>query len=158
MSLEDQKTLEVLPPPPPKLEPRNYWNTSGKGKEFFPTEPRPDSIPVMSKSGRIIQDPKDEWWINSAEHNYCFWSFLKSRSQPDGTMEPLLQSEIADLFGCSSTKIHFMLKEALDKLMAPENMKILQSLLEMTDEEPMNDSTPFGSFDDIELAKEEKDE
>ncbi len=45
-------------------------------------------------------------------------------------MEPLLQSEIAELFGCSSTKVHFMLKEALENLLQQENLEDLEELLE----------------------------
>jgi hypothetical protein len=160
MSSDDQKrrlsiverTLELS-----DFTPRNYWNTSGKNTEYFPTEPRMDSIPVFNKQGRVLQEPKDEWWINSKEHNYCFWSFIRSRSQPDGTMEPLLQSEIAELFGCSSTKVHFMLKEAMDKLMSDENMNILQNLMELVQAEPEDPNSAFGLMTNIAHSEEDDD-
>lgn len=121
---------------PEEFEARNYWNTVGIGKEFFPTEPRLDSIPIINKQGRVVQEPKDEWWINSKEHHYCFWSWIRANSEPDGTFEPQLQSDIARLFGCSSTKVHFMIKEAMDKLMTEENLKVLQDMLALTEDEP----------------------
>lgn len=57
-----------------------------------------------------------EWWINSKEHGYCFWKFLREKSSPDGVMEELVQSELAQLFGYSNTKTHFVLKEAIREL------------------------------------------
>lgn len=96
--------------------PRNYWNTSGKGKEYLPEETPLENIPEFTSDGRVSKEPKNPWWINSPEHHYCFWTYIDSISNPDGTMEPLLQADIAKLFGCSSTKVHFMLKEALDHL------------------------------------------
>lgn len=130
------RNLRLVKKPAKPAEPRNYWNTSGKNAEFFPTEPRADSIPVLNKHGRVIQEPADKWWINSKEHNYCFWSYIRSQSQPDGTMEPLLQSEIAKLFGCSSTKVHFMLRQAMKKLKSKPNRVILEALLELTQDDP----------------------
>ena len=148
-----QRTLDLS-----DLKSRNYWNTSGKNTEYFPTEPRMDSIPTFNKQGRILQEPKDAWWINSKDHQFCFWTFLKSRSQSDGTMEPLLQSEIAELFGCSSTKVHFMLKEAMDNLMSEENMKILQNLMELTQSEPEDHDSAFGLMTNIAHSSEEDDQ
>ena len=97
-------------------EPNNYWNTCGIDAEFLPDAPCTDSTPEVDESGRVTKEPKNPWWINSKDHHYCFWKYVHEKSQPNGTMEPLLQAEIAQLFGCSSTKIHFMLKEALAKL------------------------------------------
>lgn len=160
MSSDDQKkTLKIVEKELDitTLKARNYWNTSGKNKEYFPTEPRPESIPTFNKQGRVLQEPQDEWWINSKGHNFCFWSYLRDKSQPDGTMEPLLQSEIAELFGCSSTKVHFMLKEAMDKLMSEENMKILQNLLNLTEEEPQEHNVEILSIGSIEQLDEDED-
>ncbi len=156
MSSDDVKNTLKLINTPLDLEPRNYWNTSGVGREFFPTEPRSNSIPTFNKQGRVIAEPTDEWWINSEKHHFCFWTFVKERSQPDGTMEPLLQSEIADLFGCSSTKVHFMLKEAMDHLTSEENVNILQNLLELTVEDPEEEISPLSSI--VEMNKLEEDE
>lgn len=110
--------------------PNNYWNTCGKDKEFLPTSPCKDSVPTINDEGRVIQEPKNPWWINSEKDHYCFWKYIHEKSQPDGSMEPLLQSEIADLFGCSSTKVHFMLREAMQNLMKNTHLKELESLLE----------------------------
>jgi hypothetical protein len=155
MSSDDsQKTLSLIATPI-ELEPRNYFNTAGKNKEYFPTEPRPESIPTFNKQGRVIHEPADEWWINSEEHHFCFWEYLRKASQPDGTMEPLLQSEIADLFGCSSTKVHFMLKEAMDRLTSDENMQILQHLLELTVDESSEDSMNLSTLTELNQSDEQ---
>ena len=111
-----------------KNEPRNYWNTVGSKLENFPTNPRLESIPNFTKSGKILNEPKDPWWINSKKDNYCFWSYVRKHSNKNGYMEPLLQSEIAKLFGCSSTKIHFILKEALEELKNDDNIELLEKI------------------------------
>lgn len=146
MSSDDSKPQLALLTKPPELDlpPRNYWNTAGKNREYFPDFPRPESIPTLNKQGRVVTEPADEWWINSKEHQFCFWTYVREMSQIDGTMEPLLQSEIAKLFGCSSTKVHFMLKEAMERLMSQDNMKILQDLWELSSEEPTSDDTVHG--------------
>lgn len=100
------------------VKPRNYWNTCGKDRDSIPAEPCKDSIPQKDERGRITREPDNEWWIDSKEDNYCFWQWLARNSSPDGRMEPLQQNEIAKLFGCSPTKIHFIIKEAINKLKA----------------------------------------
>jgi hypothetical protein len=117
------------------LVPRNYWNTVGKDKEFFPEIPRPESIPEFDSKGKVLREPSDEWWINSKEDNYCFWSYVKNHSYPDGRMDPLLQADLANLFGCSGTKIHFMLKEALKNLLNIDNLEELKDLVDNSHEE-----------------------
>lgn len=56
------------------------------------------------------------WWVNSPEHGNCLWLYIKDKSGPDGSMSELVQSEIAALLGCSNTKTHFMLKQAMVEL------------------------------------------
>jgi hypothetical protein len=156
--MADETPKLTLITTPEDVEPRTYWNTSGKNREFYPTEPLPDSIPTFNKHGRVIQEPKNDWWINSKDHHFCFWTYLKDKSQPDGTMEPLLQSEIAKLMGCSITKLHFMLKEAMSHLMSDENMQILQDLDDLTEAEPVDEVQFSGSLDDMDELTSEDDE
>jgi hypothetical protein len=138
-----------------KTQPRNYWNTSGKDRQFMrsakdpdPTcEPEKQIVPcqkcqstdleitrvkgpafdvkcrtcsheMLGVHGRITKEPENEWWIDSPEHGYCFWKFIQDKSTPDGKMEPMQQNEIAKYFGCSATKIHFILKQAIAKIKA----------------------------------------
>ncbi len=61
-------------------------------------------------------DTKCPWWLNSKDHGYCFWKYLAEKSSPDGVMKELVQSELAELFGYSNTKTHFVLKQAVDEL------------------------------------------
>lgn len=137
-------------------ESRTYWNTVGKDKEFFPKKPRPNSIPETmikeTKEGSktiVVKEPEDEWWINSKKDKYCFWSYIKRNSHPDGKMEPLLQSEIAELFGCSSTKIHFILKEALENLIESDYLQGLEDLFEESQQDTEDLTNQSSLFNDI---------
>lgn len=66
------------------------------------------------------QDSKHEetcpWHINSPDHFNCLWIYIIDKSNPDGSMPELVQSEIANLLGWSNTKTHFMLKQAMAEL------------------------------------------
>lgn len=151
MSEGSKPDLKILQFKELPKESRTYWNTSGKDKEYFPKEPRPESIPTLNEAGKVVKEPEDEWWINSKKDKYCFWSYIKRNSHPDGKMEPLLQSEIAELFGCSSTKVHFILKEALENLLGSEHLQGLEDLFEesQADAEDMTDSTSVLNSVDI---------
>ena len=65
------------------------------------------------------------WWINSPEHQNCLWIYVLEKSGPDGSMPELAQAEMANLLGCSNTKVHFMLKQAMEELV--EALKIHQA-------------------------------
>lgn len=120
------------------VEPRNYWNTSGKGRDCFPDEPDPKSIPKYrikrDQKGKEISrsipvEPENPWWIDSEENQHDFWIWVNQRSLPDGRMEPLQQNEIAKYFGCSATKIHFIIKDAFVKLKANGSIYALMDYL-----------------------------
>jgi len=93
---------------------RNFWNTCPLKLDALPEE----ECELGQQSARARSDAKVpcEWSINSKEHNYCFWKWLRANSHKDGTMRPMMQSEIADQMGCSSTKVHFILKDGIKKL------------------------------------------
>lgn len=57
-----------------------------------------------------------DWYINSPKHFNCFWIYVIDKSNIDGSMPELVQSEIAQLLGWSNTKTHFMLKQAMVEL------------------------------------------
>jgi len=73
-------------------------------------------------------------------------------------MEPLLQSEIAKLMGCSITKLHFLLKEAMSNLVSDENLKTLQDLDDLTEQDPTEDMMFSGSLNDVDDSGEEEDD
>ncbi len=97
-------------------EVNNFWNTCPRKLEYMPTEHCEMGCPEKSKDNRVIRSPKCEWWINSPEHNYCFWKFIHDKSDTDGNMERLVQSDLAKLFGWSNAKTHATLKEAMEEL------------------------------------------
>lgn len=93
-----------------------FWNTCPRKLEYMPKETCSMGIPEKSKDNRVVKNPECSWWINSEANNYCFWSFIKDQSNPDGSMKELVQSEISKLFGWSSAKTHLMLKDAMEEL------------------------------------------
>lgn len=62
------------------------------------------------------QSIESPWWINSSDHHFCFWRYVKDKSDVNGVMRELVQSELAELFSWSNTKTHFMLKQAIEEL------------------------------------------
>lgn len=95
-------------------ESRNFWNTCYQNG--CTPEACEKRVPQKDENGKIQNDPECPWWIDSPEHNYDFWNFVRDRSDESGNMDFLYHYQIADYFGCSATKIHFILKEALEKL------------------------------------------
>lgn len=88
-----------------EIRPRSYWNTCGKHQDRFPCQ-------VCKNEEKI----GDGWSINSPEHNNCFWDWVRSRTFPDGFMNPLSQAETAKMMGCSPTSIHMIEKSAIEKI------------------------------------------
>lgn len=113
-SLSDD--LKLIKPKVLSKEKSSFWGCCPRKLDYLPDEHCSDGIPEKSKDNRIIKPPACKWWINSPKHNYCFWKFIKERSNPDGSMKELVQSDLAKLFGWSSAKTHTMLKEATDEL------------------------------------------
>lgn len=119
----------------------------------LPKEPCSLGHPTFFEDERIDMEPHCDWWIASKESNFCFWKYLQLHSEEDGSMKELLQSELAKLFGCSSTKIHFMLKEALT-----EFEKIVNENTILTDLDYEDDTIVELSIDDIEELNEMDEE
>lgn len=106
--------MKLLPPNQTEmLSKRNFWNSCPLRAGFFPDK--------ACSLGKAVVDTKDhskgcEWYINSERDNYCFWTWVRRVSDAEGFMEPLLQHEMSELLGTSSTKIHSMYKETLQKI------------------------------------------
>lgn len=115
------------------LEGRNFFNSCPQKFEYLPEAPCPHGQAQRDDNGKITKEPSCDWYIESERDNYCFWSFIRRRSDPDGNMLPMLQSEIAAMFGCSPTKIHFIIKDALQKL---KDNGYLEYLAELSDNIP----------------------
>lgn len=95
----------------------NFWKCCPLAKDYLPESACPAGEPTVNeKNGKIQDEPSCVWWINSKDHNYCFWRYIKDKSDENGMMKELVQSELADLFGWSNTKTHFMLKQAVEEL------------------------------------------
>lgn len=106
-----------------EVESNNFWNTCPLKLDSLPT--KPCGLGYESSKVKSNSIPSCPWWVNSKKHNYCFWRWVRDNSSEDGRMDPLLQNEIAKLFGCSSTKVHFILKEAMESLKNNEHLGVL---------------------------------
>lgn len=108
----------------------NFWNSCPLKKEYIPSKPCEHGKPEYSSSGRVVEEPQCPWWINSEKYCFCFWRYIQDNSKQDGSMRELLQSDLAQLFGCSTTKIHFLMKEAIEefaKLLKSQNVSLEDS-------------------------------
>lgn len=115
--MKDKPDLKLVKTPK-KLEGCNtFWKVCPRALEFLPEETCDMGKPELSsKSKRVTSEGECPWWINSPEHNYCFWKYIHDKSTPDGAMQELVQADLAKLFGWSNTKTHFAIKEALKEL------------------------------------------
>ena len=93
----------------------HFWKCCPLNKEYLPESSCSHGKPARDQ-GKGTEEPACPWWLNSAEHNFCFWKFVRDKSDQDGVMKELVQSELAELFGWSNTKTHFMLKQAIAEL------------------------------------------
>lgn len=119
---------------------RDFWRACPRALEFMPDKACSKGKPVKdTKTGKIKDEPECPWWINSEEHHYCFWKYLEANSNPDGTMRELTQSELAELFGWSNTKTHFMLKEAMEELTEALSIHGALELLRDLDEDDVEE-------------------
>jgi hypothetical protein len=122
------KLTLIKKPEPPRAN--NFWRCCPISKEYLPEAACPQGQP--GALGKSQDEPPCPWWINSAEHQYCFWRYVQAKSDEDGVMKELVQSELAALFGWSNTKTHFMLKQAMleltDALKANGASELLQDL------------------------------
>lgn len=88
----------------------------------------PESSCPFGKLAVESKSPEEgcAWYINSEVDHYCFWKWVRRVSDSEGFMEPMLQHEISELLGYSSTKIHAIFKEAVDKLKTFEEFEDLK--------------------------------
>lgn len=113
----DKKKLELIASPNPLKASNNFWRTCPRSLEFLPEKSCSRGKPHISlKSKRVQDEPKCPWWINAKEYHYCFWKYVHAKSSSEGVMPELVQSDLAQLFGWSNTKTHFVLKEAIEEL------------------------------------------
>lgn len=138
--MDDKKKLELIKTPEPLKESNNFWRTCPRMLEFLPETPCSKGKPLISsKSKRVQDEPECPWWINSKEYNYCFWKYVHSKSSPDGVMPELVQSDLAQLFGWSNTKTHFVLKEAIEELTTALKVYGAMDLLREIDNDDLED-------------------
>lgn len=114
--MDNQKPkLKLLKRPQDLKISNNFWRCCPLQNEYLPETACQEGSPKLSR-GKIQEEPKCQWWLNSPDHYYCFWRYIKDRSDENGVMKELVQSELAALFGWSNTKTHFMLKQAMIEL------------------------------------------
>lgn len=151
--MEDKPNLRLITKPKDLKSVSNFWRCCPLMKEYLPESPCSEGKPVSS-NGKVQDEPGCPWWINSADHNFCFWRFVKDKSDEDGVMKELVQSELAALFGWSNTKTHFMLKQAMTELTDALKLYGAAELLQEIDADESgnltlpDESLPVSSNDD----------
>lgn len=88
------------------------------------------------------------WWINSKKHKYNFWEYIKANSLPDGSIKEHSQTEISNLFGWSSVKANFVIKDSLEKFIKALETQNAKSLLSVDPEDIMEYLTYNLEFND----------
>ena len=117
-----------------------------------------DDSSVHIKCNNIDFTTSDEskcpWYVKSPKHNNCLWAYIKSKSDPDGSMNEHSQSEIANLMGWSNTKTHFILKQVMEELVSTLKKYQANQLLDSDDDQvieiltyDLDISVPY-SYDD----------
>lgn len=99
---------------------RSFWNTCSRNCEYFPED--------ICPQGKLGVDSKEalnscQWFINNPESNYCFWKWIRSKSDNEGSMDALSLHEIASLLCIPSSKIQIIFKEVMEKIKDFEELK-----------------------------------
>lgn len=113
--MNDSKLKLVAKHKPKKSQLSSFWNTCPVSYQLLPTSPCDHGKPSF-KGKKLDGEPSCPWWVNSEKHMYCFWRYVRDNSASDGSMKELQLSDIAKLLGWSSTKAHFIMKEAMEEL------------------------------------------
>ena len=130
INMKNKPKLSVISTPEELTESKTFWSTCPRQLEYLPEQECSEGKPqTAKKSSRVATEGACAWWINSAEHNYCFWKYIHDKSTPEGAMPELVQTDLAKLFGWSNTKTHFAIKEALKELVDALNTYDAQDLI-----------------------------
>ncbi|RME85150.1 MAG: hypothetical protein D6785_04775 [Planctomycetota bacterium] len=84
------------------LKHRNYWKVCPLQPSKFPEDP--------------CQQTSCEWRISSKRHNFCFWKFIRDKSNQDGEFTPLNLSEISNLLNLPIEKCQELQQEIFSYL------------------------------------------
>lgn len=102
-----------------------FWSTCPRKLDYFP-----EASCFLGKASSQNKTEDCAWHINSEQDHYCFWTWTRRVSNKDGFFEPLLQHEMSDLLGISSTKIHAIFKETVEKIKHSEDLAPLLKALQ----------------------------
>lgn len=143
--MHDKPTLTLIKKPEKLKSANNFWRCCPLAREYLPEAACPEGQPNQAH-GKIQDEPSCPWWINSADHHYCFWRYLREKSDTDGVMKELVQSELAALFGWSNTKTHFMLKQAMTELTEALKLHGAIELLQDLNSEQLENAVNYEDF------------
>jgi hypothetical protein len=104
-----------------KKQHNNFWNSCPLKLEYLPDQP----CLTGKQSLDTPQNASCEWFINSEEDNYCFWSYVRRLSTEDGSFSPITQSKIGSLLKIPHAKISEEVQKALDNLRNSKEFKEL---------------------------------
>lgn len=104
-----------------------FWNTCPLNLDSYPKSP----CPLGKKSAGDSSSSKGshlgcQWFVNSEEDHYCFWSWIRRNSSADGSLPFISQQEMAILLNCSISKLNQEFKEAMLELKKSKHFKDLE--------------------------------
>jgi hypothetical protein len=80
---------------------------------------------TRNKSANLDVEVGCPWYINSAEHNFCFWKFANDL---DGSVTS--DREICQLLGISQPQLNEIFNSAIDRLRHPKNEEAMQHFVD----------------------------
>ena len=105
---------------------KNYWNSCPQKNSAFPEKPCPlGKSSTQSKDAHI----SCEWAINSSKDNYCFWKWVRSRSDIEGGMKPLATREMTKLLKLSYADIEETFAAGVKALKNNKEFQDLKAIL-----------------------------
>lgn len=82
---------------------------------------------ATSKRGRVTVDPEVgcDWYINSAEHDFCFWGYVTTVDRP------VPDKEICQLLNITQVQLRETYSSAIKKLQAMKDDQSVQDFMEL---------------------------
>ena len=106
----------------------NFWRVCPRSLEYFPEKECP-----LGKTGAGLKGDQSkalcQWYINSKQDHYCYWSWIRRNSDVGGGFKPQLTQQVANLLKMSPSKINVVYREAIQKLESLEEYQALKDLI-----------------------------
>jgi hypothetical protein len=113
---------------------RNFKSECPRALICLPKYPCELGKPKFNNKGNLMNKEKlCPWYINSPEHNYCYWKYMNDTSDDKGQTPSLCYREIGNLLGVSSSTVGITVRKCLDFLKATINIETIKSMLSISE-------------------------